>query len=141
MDDLVTFLKARLNEDEKAALTTLEGHPLAEWTAVGTPGESDLERSNWAVVNVAGPDDKGPWTRAIMQHIARHDPARVLREVQAKRQIIRDYENAALALSHAGTSGTVYDLMTGAVNTLKRAILRLAEVYDQDPYYLEEWRP
>lgn len=61
MNDLIAFLNARLDEDEAAARAAAE-HP---WTRFGAQ------------------------TAAQVDHIARHDPARVLREVEARRAIIR----------------------------------------------------
>lgn len=65
MSDLAEFLRARLDEDEAAAKGAQE-----EWDADWVRYErEDL------------PDE-------VYNHVVRHDPARVLREVQAKREIV-----------------------------------------------------
>ena len=68
MADLVAFLRARIDEDEAAAR--------AAEAAEREPWQDD----EWA--------DQHP---AELAHYARHDPARVLREVAAKRAILEYY--------------------------------------------------
>lgn len=84
MADLVEFLRARLDEDEQAARDAAADHP--SWTY-------DPER--FAVYSdgypIASHRDGSPLTDVDGQHIARHDPARVLCEVEIKRRIIDRY--------------------------------------------------
>src|SRR3546814_19504652 len=73
-DDLVACIRARLDEDEAAAREAIKwGRP--DWycpsTAVVDTGE------DWPITTEAGP---------VAHHIARHGPARVLREIDAKQQ-------------------------------------------------------
>jgi len=76
MDDLVAFLKARLDEDEAVAQETVADFG-DHWTVDG-------ERVRGSVEYVDVLDGPGmPYA-----HIARHDPARVLREVEAKRRLL-----------------------------------------------------
>ena len=91
--DLVEFLRARLDEDEQAARAASPG----PWRA-----ESGYEGDEWAIKSpvstadsfpsgdVAGPgyEGGGVWSRGDAEHIARHDPARALREIKAKRRIV-----------------------------------------------------
>lgn len=80
MDDLVTWLRAQLDEDEEEA----RDFNFCEWTADGDAVTAPA---------IAGPRDG---TRiigegmpfALAEWVARHDPARVLREVEAKRRIL-----------------------------------------------------
>jgi len=85
--DIVAFIRARLDEDERIARASghLDGH---SWT------DSPV-RSGFGVV--AGCDgglcendtaDAHLMHLATSTHIARHDPARVLREVAAKRRTL-----------------------------------------------------
>src|SRR6266550_3786728 len=79
MDDLVAFVTARLDEDEAAAR------------------ESYYEGQRWLTEEEGvyrWPDDELVHTadrKADARHIARHDPARALREVEAKRAILDAY--------------------------------------------------
>ncbi len=101
----VAFLGARLDEDEAIARATMR------WS--GPP---------WAEV---GREERIP-ERA---HIARHDPARVLREVAAKRAIW------AACISADGDRGPSNDLEAQALAWL---ILQLAAVYSDHPDYPQD---
>lgn len=83
VDDLIAFVTARLDEDEAAAKAATSG----DWYATG---EDILIRGrgpHWdgaCVANASGADG---------EHVARHDPARALREVEAKRAILALHGN------------------------------------------------
>jgi hypothetical protein len=95
--DLVTFLRARLDEDERVARAAIGG----PWEVGPTFGardnrvyvraEGDLIDSVGTCV-IAGQIPNVPEWRSNAQHIARHDPARVLREVEAKRRRMERHE-------------------------------------------------
>ncbi|WP_445520988.1 DUF6221 family protein [Streptomyces sp. NEAU-174] len=89
----------------------------------------------------AGPCAGNRVARLPERHAVEHDPARVLREIDAKRKILRDLEQAGFTLSKAGLGTPPHDLMTGAVNSLRRTVRLHAEVYDQRPGFRNEWRP
>jgi hypothetical protein len=85
MDDLTAFISARLSEDEamaKAAARKRRG----PWRVVGDAFRAVIHGSR-ATLSVA--DTPG---MAIAEHIARHDPARVLREVAARRRTMARHE-------------------------------------------------
>ncbi len=62
-------------------------------------------------------------------HIARHDPARGLREVEAGRAILAEYQRVRRALGP--------DLL----GPLRRVLCHLAAVYDGHPEYQQGWKP
>jgi hypothetical protein len=99
---LTEFLLARIAEDEAIALA-------ATFTDGGTVYTDN--------------DERGP---ARLRHITRHDPARVLAECAAKRNIVRKFDCAAFTES------------SRPQEFLLRA---LAAVYADHPDYREEWRP
>jgi hypothetical protein len=68
----------------------------------------------------------GVWSLAPHFHTARHSPARVLREVAAKRAILRLYDNPKAS---AHVSGLVL------------AMVHIAAVWSDHPDYRAEWRP
>jgi hypothetical protein len=88
MDDLTAFISARLDEDEAAA----RGLAGTTWTAKRL-GDHDYEI--WvipeplihATAPTAGIADVQ--REDVAEHIARHDPRRALREVAAKRAIVK----------------------------------------------------
>jgi hypothetical protein len=104
-DELVTFLRARLDEDVATAQaahpggwcahtvesTRVDGRTFPEVTWVSDSVEADgwnEPEGAYRVVEYFAEVPTGAVTRADAEHIARWDPARVLAEVQAKRRII-----------------------------------------------------
>ena len=168
-DALVTWLRARLDEDElwaKAASAGLKADDGTvpggvHWTwAIGDQwepvqpdplepymGGHDGQWSQPVVLRTVeewrldwgGPDNTLPVKIAESEelrtadgaHIARHDPARVLREVEAKRRIV----------DVAGRRLDRY-IGTGAQVAFEWLTLRLLALpYDDRDGYREEWRP
>ena len=81
MDNLIAFLRARLDEDEQEALAASPG----PWKANAEQDEvlavDDIEVATGFALS-------GEQLRATVRHIVRHDPARVLRDVETKRRLI-----------------------------------------------------
>jgi hypothetical protein len=103
MDDLVEFLRARLDEDEAAARVSADfggGIYGYHWHVSGS--HADEGGTYWRIVAIAkageaeqvvevvgsGMSGGGAHTEQVAHHAVRHDPARVLREVEAKRQLL-----------------------------------------------------
>ncbi|MGW7264538.1 DUF6221 family protein [Streptomyces sp. NPDC054842] len=74
MDELVRWLGEQLDDDESAALGA-KGDTDGRWTRDDGPPKG-----------VVVGDESGTLTMQQARHIARHDPARVLREVEANRR-------------------------------------------------------
>jgi len=115
VNDLVAWLRARLDEDEAVARAATPG----KWS-MGRLDEHEIGDA-WMLKL----DDK--------RHIARHDPARVLREVAAKRAIVDAYEHL---MRTAGIEPSAHFRMLG----LEQAVEHLASVYADHAEYREEWR-
>ena len=92
MDDLLAFLAARLDEDEAAAHAALHGGS-GRWERYR---EADLYDLDHRLVTTSGE----------FAHIIRHDPARVLREAEAKRAILARYEDCLARMEDPAYSGT-----------------------------------
>ncbi|MET8630034.1 DUF6221 family protein [Kitasatospora sp. NPDC004669] len=114
--DVVTFLRARLQDDWNHARDAMMGS--GQWRAERTVVVLDTGAEIADVF--LGPAD----------HIARFDPARVLAEVAAKRAIVDAYEGRQ----------EVAPLPT-LQNGLDTAVHLLASVYADHVDYREEWRP
>lgn len=84
MDDLIAFLNARLDDDERLASAASPG-PWSE------NAESDEVMAVDGITVCDGFALSGNQLRATVAHIARHDPARVLAEVEAKRRILDEH--------------------------------------------------
>jgi hypothetical protein len=116
VEDLVQWLRAQLDEDER--------------TARAADAAKD---DNWWW----GPDSES----AAERHVARHDPARVLREIDAKRQLIELHQerleqgygsDVCAECDFGGVSQTYYPCAT---------LRLLALPYTDQPGYQEAWRP
>ncbi|MBT2266441.1 DUF6221 family protein [Rhodococcus erythropolis] len=155
MAKIVKFLEARLAEDEAIALKA--GGSEAEWLyraeydnetgneVVWANSRSETERRGSSLPFVTyeryvtmdhegclpavGEDDG--------THIARHDPARILREVEAKRAIVKAYEDADIRAHD--TYGGYEDILNGESNGLERALELLTAAYSDHPDFDPDW--
>lgn len=156
MTDLVQFLRARLDEDETTARES-GGRwmvlPVSGWVHTA-PWPSDEWKPPGVDHHVATVPLDGD--RA---HIVRHDPARVLAEVDAKRRILGMHnipavvspKMAALGLREGEApeddrrcAGCGLDQMDDPItpDVSECPILRaLALPYASHPDYRDEWRP
>ncbi len=90
MSDLIEFLTARLDEDEAVAKAAIELAPLPWQRSYGEDGDArwlDILGGEGTSVVETESGANGP-SLDVAEHIARHDPARVLREVEAGRRIL-----------------------------------------------------
>jgi hypothetical protein len=120
MEELVAFLRARLDEDERIArLNTRRINPRrGEWALVGNEVRDD---ANVLVVRHTWPNEG--------EHIARWDPARVLAEVEARRRILEEWGKQS-------DDDDQYAYLAGPIIPQL-----LALPYADHPDYREEWRP
>jgi uncharacterized protein DUF6221 len=182
-DDLVAFLKARLDEDEHAARAACgtRGHLGADtgehwrWEhahhldpLVDTPVdiEADTAADNEFIgdgrqvdlrsieeypfralpgsgphVALTGTEEVAP---GVALHVARHDPARVLRGVEAKRRIVQDYEQYTARLRvdrPAAWNDRLPAAWSDRVAALHGALKHVAAEWNTHPDYQEAWRP
>jgi Family of unknown function (DUF6221) len=137
-DDLVAFLRARLDEDEREAEYALE------------------KLSACTGVHVSDPDDGGDIGHMVAYsfHSLRHNPARVLRQVKSGRKILAlhhpDQELESWYWGHRACAEckspwhriiphrppTEIGPETGCPT-----LQALAAVYDSHPGYRQEWKP
>lgn len=144
MDDLTEFLRERLAEDEAAARAAAYYDDGAKHDVPGPPGTWVLlpDRDYFgsaSVGGVVGPRIGYANHTILGGHIARHNPARVLAEVEAKRRMLRHYESAAVSLRNTAPGSDLHHLMTGAVNTVRAILLDHAAVYSDHPGFRSEW--
>lgn len=136
MTTIVEFLLARIAEDEEVARgATHPGADEMEWHVDGTWWLEGVKH------DVVGPDEVAFTHPGMVDHIARHDPARVLAECQAKRAIIAertcgcpdpDCDDCGACSGNHHADPTPAPCAT---------IRHLATVYADHPDYREEWRP
>jgi hypothetical protein len=133
IDEMITFVRLQLDEDEQKALAI----DAKEWA----------EDSSW-FKDMLDPlpsqrRERPGWLPMItvedVRHIARHDPARVLREVEARRRLIDQYE-----AMRAGVEAAAGTILAGAakvrLGAYEMAVKIMALPYSDHPGFREEWR-
>ncbi|NED75367.1 hypothetical protein G3I51_24190 [Streptomyces sp. SID9944] len=136
--DLPEWLRTQLDTDEQIARAATPG----PWE------QSGIGEYGWGVsfgragAGVEAEDsDQG---RADADHIATHDPARVLREIDAKRHLLDEHQDV-----NDGSCGTCVDGQWGypthggssPQRFPCRTLRLLALSYADRPGYRDEWRP
>ncbi|MBT2229764.1 DUF6221 family protein [Nonomuraea sp. NEAU-A123] len=122
MNELIAFLRARLNEDERGALAA---SPVS-WPSNVEEGEGGI--------TVAG--SSGDQSRAAVAHLVRYAPARVLQEIEAKRRILDELTGfvAEAEFLPVDEGNTTKAMAFGVVRLL-------ALPYADHAAYLAKWRP
>lgn len=135
MDELVRWLGEQLDEDEQIARATDQtlGQRNLRWSV--KPVDEAFFRVVAAGHYVVGTGEFNP---EDAHHIAKWDPARVLREIDAKRQALAHYLRVRERAVRHETYDEPYDLAEGAVFV---QIKYTALPYADRPGYREEWRP
>ncbi|MGG7608863.1 DUF6221 family protein [Streptomyces sp. ZG43] len=118
---LIAFLQARLDEDEEEARAATQGDWVWSREFVTPPGYHH---------RTVGPLEPGD-----AAHIARHNPARALAEVEAKRRIVRAHEKWCAGRCEAKYPEGGFDAAH------YWSVKSLAATYADHPDYREEWRP
>lgn len=113
--DMTRFLHARLEEDERIARAAID---------------VDDESGVWDAVTLTGPAEdrdavvgSGP----AVQHVTRHDPARVLADVDATRALVTWLNGQALATVEDGA--TVANVV----------LLHLVQPWAEHPHFHPSW--
>lgn len=144
---LVEFLTARLDEDEQTVRATehADGPATLHWRPGGrrvarfdngrSENYSAVFTGEWDRIRVARDDVAGG---PLAEHIARHDPARVLAEIAAKRAIVELHEPYA-SESHGGAACWVCG--PGGFPWPCTTLRFLALPDAGHDSYREEWRP
>lgn len=139
MDDLVQWLRAQLDEDERIARAggnRWRFEQLRDGPA-GEPGGYVLDLGRTSIVDIGFMDDDVLLPDEAA-HIAEHDPARVLREVDAKRRIAEHHDRYRSESLGNGPACFTCGPGLGFPCPTMRA---LALPYADRPGFHEEWRP
>lgn len=141
---IVEFLTARLRDDESYALEAAKEFG-PDWIEIWS-GQIDLS----ANLPERQPPDNRPWDAHVQtndsrvsRYMVRHDPARVLREVAAKREVLSSYVAALAKVESRGEMPDGVkptDLIAAAeLGVLKIIVRDLASVYADHPDYEQAW--
>jgi hypothetical protein len=126
---LVEFLAARIADDETAAWVAYSNREDVEDDGEWRVEEQQPRSAEITGIGIRIPDDGGH-SLAQAHHIARHDPARVLRDCTAKRLVVERAEGPVAT-----------DWRPDDPPTDTPELRFLAAVYSDHPEYREEWRP
>lgn len=140
------FLAARVAEDEQIVadvigvnqrVDVIRGLPIPRWIVDGSSVRDEhTDRRPDEILRV-----KHSWARELV-HITRHDPARVLDEIAAKRAVIAQREEITAQLGKASADprlqGNLPILMNVAL-ALDTTIKHLCTAYRRHPEYDERW--
>lgn len=131
MDDLITWLRAQLDKDERMA-QAVPGS--GTWRAYAEGGDD-----GWAVETEPDGDPSATiGGRAMARHIARWDPATVLRRIEADRAVLKHLEGMLGSMARdAFERGAAIAEDFHAFTLLRK----IATTYADQPGYREEWRP
>lgn len=143
-EDLVAFLRARLDEDEQAACAA--ALQVAERAVAPAYAAEHVESGGkWSVhpwlfggrveASVGPGAARVEIATLANEHIARHDPARVLTEVAAKRALVDDYAEVA----ELDTEDAEPEFAYGRAAGLGIAVRLIAAAYADRPGYKAEW--
>ncbi|WP_329474279.1 DUF6221 family protein (plasmid) [Streptomyces sp. NBC_01723] len=142
MSSLVKWLHAQFNWD--AAVARCACHlDEGQWR------QDDPQRFQGLIVddrNETVVRDEGMLSEQRARHVALHDPARVLREIDVKRQIVRQaFEHAATIDGEWGCCHDAEAIEAGYCEEQRPNDLRLLRLlalpYADRAGYREEWRP
>ena len=123
--NLDEFLLARIAEDKRVATDAARNDGQGEWSTEDVAAAAQ--------------------GRGSVEHIARHDPARVLAECSAKRRIVLACRDARPETTFLGTHPPgMADFPAAAHGQHQLAAVTLALLalpYAGHPHYRPEWRP
>ncbi|MEU8158124.1 DUF6221 family protein [Micromonospora sp. NPDC048986] len=121
--DLITWLRAQLDEDERLAKAV----PMVRWHHDVIPDRSGPDHVLLIGDRVvsAGYAEDDPLRPEEVGHIVRHQPSRALAEVDSKRRIL----------------AMVQRWLDAGYPTMDAALWLLALPYADRPGYRDEWRP
>lgn len=144
--DIREFLAARLADDERIALAAAGKYTSAQvWTRIEPDRNPGLIGDGKGDVVTYGFGPGGPCGDQA-EHIQRHDPAHVLRDVAAKRRILEMWEDPA-DVEHLpdgavdGRDPDERDEQIATATVIDGIVRDLATVYAEHADYRQEWTP
>jgi hypothetical protein len=154
MTSLPDWLGRQLKEDERIARSTdgsLNRNANYGWTAepVDVPGDDEFHKVTTGRGYRVG---TGEYSRTEAEHIALHDPARVLLEIEAKRQLLvlhRPVTRTDFRTKEGAAAGPMVACHECDANTNDAdwpdypcwTLRFLALPYADRPGYEDDWRP
>ena len=142
MTSLVDFLLSRIAEDEAVARACAEAFP-SPWDVVdrGHSATVKADAPNFWVVSAIDQEQETPgrWPGEHLEHIALHDPARVLAQCAAYKAIVEEHHKVRdqIELENLKRGPTWGCVCYGGWPC--RTIRALASIWADHPAYEAEW--
>jgi uncharacterized protein DUF6221 len=151
-DGLLAWLTAQLDERERIARAAIPEGGSGDWRQFYSclhidphvPPSHDL----CAQIGIWGDEvyisDEGGHTPEQANHIVQNDPATVLADIAAKRQVLELFAFADRHVDETRRTTPEYRLVQAAEvarDALLRAVQHLASAYKHETGYREEWKP
>ncbi|MER6027197.1 DUF6221 family protein [Streptomyces sp. NPDC001851] len=134
---LERFLRARFQEEERVARDATAGAPGAVWGVMADHIEQVLTSQHRGTTHTPLVQFGAEDPVRLLTHVARHDPARVLRNVEAGRALLAEHRPAA-----DGRCRTCAATARASRAPAPCATLRLLALpFAGHPEYDEAWRP
>jgi hypothetical protein len=139
MDDLIAFLRARWDDEEAEARSAAEVYGARWWWNPSwglVKGDPDNDPEATSIFSIGEENVAEVWSE-VGPHIARHDPSRALREVEAKRKVVEEYAEALRVAG--GYRETRYE--EGRREALELVCRAYGAAYADRSDYRPEWKP
>ncbi|MEU8690324.1 DUF6221 family protein [Streptomyces sp. NPDC048665] len=131
---LEAFLRDRFEEEERVARDAVAGAPGAVWGVVADEIEQVLTSRDGGSTHTPMVQFGAEDPVKLLTHVARHDPARVLRELRAKRALVAEHRT--------GDGGRCRTCREGGHPRAPCTTLRLLALpFAGHPEYDDPWRP
>ncbi|MGW5003218.1 DUF6221 family protein [Streptomyces hydrogenans] len=136
-NDLIAFLRARLDHEEAVVRAAARQRGGGRWAALPDPEDvvtvtGEPEPGSDVLPVVVHPDDD-----ATSVHIALYHPDRMLAEINAKRQMVAEFEKEQWVMEQGHRTG-----WTEGGQSVRLSMIRSwAAIYDGHLDYSEKWRP
>jgi hypothetical protein len=135
-DDLVAFIEARLADDQRMALAATPEH----WSVEPWRNDHNVEFLVIADYH-QGPPAIALKSEADAAHIARHDPSRVLRDVEALRAVVEECKSTMDWVEELRREGDEALAYRAHVGSLLLVLKMFAAVWREHPDFRPEWSP
>lgn len=137
---LSAFLLQRIADDEAAARAAAHGRS-GRWASWNRSWDTERNRD---LVDEGEGERMACLPMDLDEHIARHDPARVLAQCEALRAVVEraDVECVCTTHGHDRADDCAQCVACNAVATADGYVLAdLAGIWSDHPDYRDEWRP
>jgi hypothetical protein len=131
MGGLTEFITARLDEDEAIAQAVANALARSHWESDGHHVFAPARPGRIELPITPGIDAE------LTNHIARFNPARALRDIEAKRRILDRHRNCGHGVGYCDDGGGGWELEDGTPVCSDK--LDLAAIWSDHPDYQPDW--